>query len=92
VTFGKVLSPQYLIWLVPLVPLVVGLRGLIVSGLLFVAMVGTQFWLTAGGYGVYIRRFEGAPVVLARNLLLVAILVALVVPVERLLARRPGGP
>jgi hypothetical protein len=92
IAFGKVLSPQYLIWLIPLVPLIAGLRGLIVSGLLFVAMIGTQFWLTAGGYGVYIRRFEGAPIVLARNLLLVGILVALVVPAERLLSRRSAGP
>jgi hypothetical protein len=92
VVFGKVLSPQYLIWFVPLVPLVAGLRGLIVSGLTAVAMIGTQFWVTAGGYGVYIHRFEGAPVVLARNLLLVAILVVLAVPAERLRAWRPGGP
>jgi uncharacterized membrane protein len=92
VAFGKVLSPQYLIWLVPLVPLVAGLRGLIVSGLLAVAMIGTQFWVTTGGYGVYIHRFEGAPVVLARNLLLVAILAVLAVPAERLRAWRAGGP
>jgi len=93
VAFGKVLSPQYLIWLVPLVPLVAGLRGLIVSGLLLVSMIGTQFWVTAGGYGVYIHRFEGAPVVLARNLLLVAILAVLAVPAGRLRASwRAGGP
>ncbi len=73
IAFGKVLSPQYLIWLIPLVPLVAGLRGLIVSGLLASAMIGTQFWVSAGGSGVYIHGFQGAPFVLARNLLLFAI-------------------
>ncbi len=92
IAFGKVLSPQYLIWLIPLVPLVVGLRGLIVSGLLASAMIGTQFWVSGGGYGVYIHGFHGAPVVLARNLLLVAILAVLAVPTGRLRAWRIGGP
>jgi uncharacterized membrane protein len=42
--FGKVFSPQFLIWLVPLVPLVRGLRGIWASSLLFVALVLTQLW------------------------------------------------
>jgi hypothetical protein len=44
VAFGKVLSPQFLIWLIPVVPLVYGRRGLTASLLLAVALVVTQLW------------------------------------------------
>ena len=42
IALGKVLSPQYLIWLIPLVPLVWGRRGLWASGLFAFACVLTQ--------------------------------------------------
>jgi Glycosyltransferase family 87 len=44
VAFDKVLSPQYLIWLVPFVLLVRGGRGFVAGGLLFLALGLTQTW------------------------------------------------
>jgi hypothetical protein len=44
IALGKVLSPQFLIWLIPVLPLVAGRRGLIASGLLAAALVLTQLW------------------------------------------------
>ncbi|HKU59454.1 MAG TPA: glycosyltransferase 87 family protein [Gaiellaceae bacterium] len=73
VAFDKVLSPQFLIWLVPLVPLVRGRRGLASAALLAVALVLTQVWFP-WRYWDYARNFELAGVVLARDLVLVALL------------------
>jgi hypothetical protein len=44
IAFGKVFSPQYLIWLIPLVPLVRGARGVAASALMLVTMALTQAW------------------------------------------------
>src|SRR5262249_36061457 len=71
VAFGKVLSPQFLLWLVPLVPLVRGRRGYAATALLTAALVLTQVWFPARYWG-YVARFDLAGVVLARNLALVA--------------------
>jgi uncharacterized membrane protein len=79
IVFGKVLSPQFLLWLIPLVPLVRGRRGLAATGLLTVALVLTQVWFPRR-YWDYVYAFDGAGTVLARNLALVALLAVLAWP------------
>lgn len=78
VALGKVLSPQFLIWLAPVVPLVAGRRGLAASGLLAAAFLLTHAWFPFR-YWDYAREFDGTvtALVLARDLVLVALLVVL---------------
>jgi glycosyl transferase family 87 len=85
VAFGKVLSPQFLIWLIPLVPLVRGRRGLAAGGLLALALVLTQLWFPFH-YWDLVLRFRALPswLVLARDLVLVSLFAVLLWPV------RPG--
>ncbi len=78
VALGKVLSPQFLIWLVPVVPLVAGLRGLRASALLAGSLVLTQLWFPSR-YWELVRELDplSSALVLARDLVLVALLVVL---------------
>jgi len=67
--FGKILSPQYLTWLLPFVPLVVGRRGLYAAGTLTIALALTQPY----SYGGDLRHYDWTVwVLLVRNALLVA--------------------
>jgi hypothetical protein len=85
IVLGKVLSPQYLIWLLPLVPLVRGRRGVAATILLTAALVLTQVWFPQR-YFAYALHFRNAGVVLTRDLVLVALLCVLAWPLQ--LARR----
>jgi hypothetical protein len=80
VALGKVLSPQFLIWLLPLVPLVRGRRGLAASALLGLALLLTQVWFPIRYFDLV--AFEPFPswVLLARDVVLVALLVVLTAP------------
>jgi hypothetical protein len=79
VVFGKVLSPQYLIWLVPLLALVRGRRGLAATALLAAALVDTLVWFPAR-YFDYVYHSHLAWLVFARNVLLVAVFAVLTAP------------
>ena len=84
IALGKVLSPQYLVWLLPLVPLVRGRRGVAAGALLLLAMALTQAWFP---YRYLDLAFELDPLaswlVLARDLALLALLALLVWPEPR---------
>jgi len=86
VAFDKVLSPQYLLWLIPLVPLVRGVRGVIASAVLTVACVLTQVWFPLR-YWSYVYGFHLAWVVLLRDVALVLLFAVLVAPQPRALRR-----
>lgn len=81
VALGKVVSPQFLIWLVPLVPLVRGRRGLAASALLLAALVLTQLWFPFR-YWDYALHFDETAswLVLVRDLVLLALLATLAWP------------
>jgi glycosyl transferase family 87 len=80
--FGKVLSPQFLIWLVPLVLLARGRRAVAAAVLLAGAAANTQVWFPNRYYPDYAwaPQLSLAWLVLVRNLMLVAALAALVLP------------
>ena len=80
VAFDKVLSPQYLVWLVPFVLLVRGGRGIAAGGLLLLALGLTQTWFPwhyfslafdhAAPWSWYLLARDSALVALAGALLL----------------------
>jgi hypothetical protein len=77
---GRVLSPQYLIWLVPLVMIAPGRRGFAAVGLLAVAMMLTQVWFPQ--HFLQLKEFQPLQswAVVARNAVLLALLGTLAWP------------
>jgi len=82
VAFGKVLSPQFLIWLVPLVPLVAGGAGVAASAVLACALVATQLWFPYRYWDVVALTGAGW-LVLVRDLILVALVGVLLGAIRR---------
>jgi hypothetical protein len=90
VTLGKVLSPQFLIWLIPLVPLVRGRRGLAACGLLGAALVLTQLWFPFRYWELALELDAAASwLVLARDLVLVGLTLLLAARVRPEPSRTP---
>jgi glycosyl transferase family 87 len=90
VALAKVVSPQFLIWLLFLVPLVRGRRGLAAGGLLAAALVLTQLWFP---YRYWDLVFDlDAPaswLVLARDAVLLALTAVLAWPERRISGSEP---
>ena len=85
IAFGKVLSPQFLIWLVPLVPLV---AASLPAALLVGGLVLTQLWFPSR-YWDFVGLGPEAWLVLARDLVLIALAVLLA---RELRESRPEAP
>jgi hypothetical protein len=81
VALGKVLSPQFLVWLIPLVPLVAGRIGLAASGVLGAALVTTQLWFPFRYWDV-VALEATVWLVLVRDLLLVALFIVLAMAIR----------
>jgi len=79
VAFGKVLSPQFLVWAVAAVVLVQGTRGIVATALMLVACGLTRWWFP-GMYWELVKQFDPAAtwLVLLRDLVLLAVLATLV--------------
>jgi hypothetical protein len=82
VAFGKVLSPQFLIWLVPLVPLVAGGAGLAAAALLGAALVTTHLWFPSRYWDLVALEPVGW-LVLVRDVLLIALFAVLAAALVR---------
>ena len=84
IAFGKVVSPQYLVWLLFLVPLLGGLRGR-VAGVLYVSAAALTAWWFPARYWQLVKEFDplASGLVLARNLALVALFVVIVLGLVR---------
>jgi Glycosyltransferase family 87 len=82
VAFGKVLSPQFLIWLLPLVPLVAGGAGVTACWVLAATLIATQLWFPYRYWDVVALEPAGW-LVLARDLLLLVLLGVLLTATAR---------
>ena len=91
VAFGKVLSPQFLVWLLPLVALVAGMRGAVASALLLIGCALTRLWFP-GSYWVLVKQFDGlsSGLVLVRDIVLVGVFIVLIQPGLRARERAPA--
>jgi glycosyl transferase family 87 len=88
IAFTKVFSPQYLVWLVPLVVLVDGAAGVAAVSLAAVALVLAQVWFFH--YGALFRIEWPVWLLLVRDLVLVALYAVLAGALSRSKIRIPS--
>jgi Glycosyltransferase family 87 len=89
IAFGKVLSPQFLIWLLPVVPLVRGRRGVAASLVLAAALVLTQLWFPYRYWRlVFDQDARASWYVFARDIALVVLAGVLAMPARARLRTR----
>jgi len=88
IAFTKVFSPQYMVWLVPLVVLVDGVAGVVAISLTAVALVLAQVWFFH--YGALFRIEWPVWLLLVRDLVLVALYVVLAGALTRWKIRIPS--
>jgi hypothetical protein len=93
VALSKVLSPQFLIWLVLLVPLVVAVRGRAPLWLLTAACAVTAAWFPAR-YWELVKEFDplASWLVLVRGVLLLSLLAVLMWPARERAPARSRSP
>ena len=85
VVFSKVLSPQYVVWLLPLAAVAAGHGYRLAPALVAAASLTTQLWFPANYFDVVYQHAWAVVAVGVRNALLLAALVA----TARALARSP---
>ncbi|HLY94624.1 MAG TPA: hypothetical protein VKP14_07240, partial [Gaiellaceae bacterium] len=78
--FGKVFSPQFMIWLIPLVPLV---RSRVAPVLLAAALVLTQLWFPAHYWPLTTLAPRESWLLLTRDLVVVALVAVLYINLAR---------
>ena len=83
VAFGKVLSPQFLIWLIPFAPLLAGRAALVTGSLTLGATALTRAWFPRR-YGDVVALGDSTWLVLVRDLILVLLVVAAAAELLRL--------
>jgi uncharacterized membrane protein len=88
IAFTKVFSPQYMVWLVPLVVLVDGAAGVVAISLTAVALVLAQVWFFH--YGALFRIEWPVWLLLVRDLVLVVLYVVLAGALTRWKIRIPS--
>jgi hypothetical protein len=93
VALGKVLSPQFLVWLLPVVPLVAPPAGVVAAAFLAGACLLTRGWFP-GRYWELVREFDGVATALVagRDLVLLALLALLALGLRGGAGGRPRSP